>query len=129
MTGVLVDYRCTVCARCVEHRVGSPPPGELPCTRCGAVAKRKYGFRVGVGRSEPVSVDGEADHGHPHGFGTCGLLPTAARALTARLSGDERALEREFRQQERMIAEGTLVPANGVHGVPPSSAAAATSAG
>ena len=115
MTGVLIDYRCAECGYLAELRVENPRPATVQCGRCGGEARRKYGFRLGAS----PAADHAADSGHDHhdGLGTCGLLPTAARALTARLSGDERGLEREFRSQERMISEGTLDPKAGVHGL------------
>lgn len=115
MGGVLVDYRCSACGRVAEARVQTPAPSTAQCAACGGESRRRYGFRLGA-TSAPATAGGH-DHGHPDGLGTCGLLPTAARALTARLNGDERGLEREFRSQERMISEGTLDPKAGVHGL------------
>lgn len=131
MGSVLVDYACPACGSFVEHRVAAPPPGELPCAQCGAPAKRRFGFRVGsLSETRRAAAPNADAHDHPHGLGTCGLLPTAARALTARLSGDERALDREFRAQQRMISEGTLDPAGGPRGLsaPPAAEAAASAA-
>ncbi len=124
MSGVLVDYRCSACGVLAEPRVLSPAPAAVACVSCGAEARRKYGFRVGPSTA-PAAPAGGHDHDHVDGLGTCGLLPTAARALTARLSGDERGLEREFRAQERMISEGTLDPSAGVHGLTKPAAAPA----
>ncbi len=128
MGGILVDYRCRTCGTVAEQRVQHPAAAVTECARCGAEARRVYGFRLGSGRSADVAAHAPTPghgHDHPDALGTCGLLPTAARALTARLSGDERGLEREFRAQERMISEGTLTPSAGVHGLPASPSSAA----
>lgn len=121
MGGILVDYRCGGCGMVAEFRFPQPVPASVACPQCGADARRKFGFRLGAPaeKSESPHASGGHGHGHDHpdGLGTCGLLPTAARALTARLKGDERALEREFKAQERMISEGTLDPSKGVHGL------------
>ena len=116
---ILVDYRCAACGRTSERRVDAPAPSAVPCEACEGEARRRFGFRVGPARGVTGPGDRGAAAGHDHhdGLGTCGLIPTAARALTARLRGDERALEREFRAQERMVGEGTLDPAGGVHGL------------
>jgi hypothetical protein len=125
VSGVLVDYRCSDCGVLAEHRFPSPAPSAVTCSRCGGESRRKYGFRVGASAGASPSAPATG-HGHDHvdGLGTCGLLPTAVRALTARLSGDERGLEREFKSQERMISEGTLDPKAGVHGLKKPEAAA-----
>jgi len=123
MAGILIDYRCTECGFVTEQRVQHPAASVADCALCGAEARRVYSFRLGSGRSADAAAAGTSTghgHDHPDALGTCGLLPTAARALTARLSGDERGLEREFRAQERMISEGTLTPSAGVHGLPAS---------
>lgn len=97
-----------------EYRVERPAPDVMACASCSGTARRRYGFRVGPADAAAPSTPG---HEHHDGLGTCGLAPTAARALTARLRGDERSLEREFRSQERAISEGTLTPSAGVHEV------------
>jgi len=128
MGGILVDYRCGTCGLVAEQRVQHPAASSVDCTRCGAEARRVYSFRLGASTpTDATAASTSSGHGHDHpdGLGTCGLLPTAARALTARLSGDERGLEREFRAQERMISEGTLTPSAGVHGLPASPPTAA----
>ncbi|WP_214370011.1 zinc ribbon domain-containing protein [Pseudonocardia sp. H11422] len=113
--GVLVDYRCRDCGVRTEHWVARPVPDEAACGRCGAPARRQFGGALLTGAPEPKPVEprisGASGCGHGAGVpGTCTLTPTAARMLTARARGDNRALEREIAYQEKAIKAGTLDP-------------------
>lgn len=115
---MLVDYRCGDCGGLTECWVSHPPPASTGCARCGRAARRRFGGalltgRDGSGRSVAAG-SGTASSGgcgHPPGVpGTCTLVPTAARMLSARARGDHRAEDREIAYQERAIAAGTLDP-------------------
>ncbi|NMH95934.1 zinc ribbon domain-containing protein [Pseudonocardia acidicola] len=113
--GVLVDYRCRGCGARTEHWVARPVPAEAACGRCGAPARRQFGGALLTGAPEPRPVEPRTGSGgacgHAPGIpGTCTLTPTAARMLTARARGDNRALEREIAYQEKAIKAGTLDP-------------------
>ncbi|MHA6793441.1 zinc ribbon domain-containing protein [Pseudonocardia bannensis] len=113
--GVLVDYRCRDCGVRTEHWVARPVPDEAACGRCGSPARRQFGGALLTGAPEPKLVEpqmsGTGACGHAPGVpGTCTLTPTAARMLTARARGDNRALEREIAYQEKAIKAGTLDP-------------------
>jgi putative FmdB family regulatory protein len=112
---VLVDYRCRDCGVRTEYWVSCPAPDEATCARCGRQARRQFGAALLTGASEPTGREpraaGAGGCGHaPDIPGVCSLTPTAARMLTARARGDNRALEREIAYQESAINAGTLDP-------------------
>lgn len=115
---VLVDYRCPDCGTLTECWVTHPPPASTGCARCGRQARRRFGGALLTGRDgsdrSVVAGSGTAPSGgcaHDSGVpGTCTLVPTAARMLSARARGDHRAEDREIAHQERAIAAGTLDP-------------------
>jgi len=115
---MLVDYRCGDCGGLTERWVSHPPPESTGCARCGRPARRRFGGAlltgdggpdraVAAGSGPPSSGACGHDAGVP---GTCTLVPTAARMLSARARGDNRALDREMAHQERAISAGTLDP-------------------
>ncbi len=115
---VLVDYRCGDCGGLTEWWVSHPPPASTGCARCGQPARRRFGgaLLTGDGGPDRPIAAGSAPPssgrcGHDAGVpGTCTLVPTAARMLSARARGDNRALDREIAHQERAIFAGTLDP-------------------
>lgn len=114
---VIVEYRCVECRQRSERWMDTPIPALAQCRSCGSPAKRRFGGTfVGAQSSErpaasrtgpaPSTGAGCADHsGVPGG---CVLTPTAARALSARIRGDNRALEKELAYQEAGVADGSI---------------------
>ena len=94
---ILVDYRCPSCGRTAEAWVPSPAPATRSAPCCGVAARRRFGGRVLTEGAAP------AREGGPPIPGLCTLTPTAQRAMTARVRGDTRALEREIAHQESAI--------------------------
>lgn len=113
---ILVEYGCGSCGTPSDRWVQTPVPPRLACSSCGSVAKRRFGGALVAGRSAdeaqprrqqkaPAPVSGCSDHS---GMPGCVLTPTAARALSARMRKDNRALEKELAYQESAIASGHL---------------------
>lgn len=111
MSRILIDYRCPACGASTEHWSPSPIAVTRPCGRCGEQARRRFGGALLRGASPAPTGSSTTDHAcAPTLPGSCGLVPTAVRALAARARGDNRALDREFAHQEREIAAGRLDP-------------------
>jgi len=108
MNRVLVDYRCSGCGRVTESWVARPVPDTRPSPCCGAEARRRFGGSI-LGRAGTAGKPGPA----PEIPGLCTLSPTAARAMTARVRGDTRALEREIAHQEATRPTTAVTPFRG----------------
>jgi putative FmdB family regulatory protein len=123
VSAMLVDYGCRSCGQVAERWQERPVPAARTCPACGGSALRRFGGRLlgPAGSSRPGPADAPAGE-IP---GACALVPTAARALAARVRGDGRALDAEFARQERAIARGALNPAAGVVAGSPAHRAAA----
>lgn len=116
---VLIEYRCQDCGVRSERWATRPVPDKTVCTQCGRAARRLFGGALLTGAPEPARSEPRADGGGACGHapevpGVCTLTPTAARMLTARARGDNRALEREVAYQESAIKAGTLDPEGSV---------------
>ncbi|MBW0106083.1 hypothetical protein [Pseudonocardia sp. KRD291] len=97
-----------------------PLPPTTDCARCTGTARRRFGGAL-LTRSPAPDAGARTTQapaggcGHGAGVpGTCTLMPTAARMLSARARGDNRALDREIAHQESAIRAGTLDPAGPV---------------
>ncbi|RZT84200.1 hypothetical protein EV383_1037 [Pseudonocardia sediminis] len=117
---LLVEYGCPECGTRTDRWVSRPLPETADCGRCAGTARRRFGGALltrspAPSAGSPSSGDGRTPAGgcgHGAGVpGTCTLTPTAARMLSARVRGDNRALDREIAHQESAIKAGTLDPA------------------
>ncbi len=112
---ILVEYRCPDCDWRTELWAGHPLPALAECARCAHPARRQFGGALLTRSAAPAPTPDVTDGGRcGHGAGvpaTCTLIPTAARMLSARARGDNRALDREIAHQESAIEAGTLDPA------------------
>lgn len=116
---ILVEYRCPDCDWRTERWVEHPLPSLSACARCARPARRQFGGALLARSAAPAAAASPpaASGGCGHGAGvpgTCTLTPTAARMLSARARGDNRALDREIAYQESAIKAGTLDPAGPV---------------
>ncbi len=123
---VPVDYRCTACGACTEHRVAQPIPPRRACDACGRPARRLFSIPR-VARAAAEAGASRAGHAHDVPL-ACTLTETAARMLSARARADNRALEREIAYQESSIKAGTLDPTSSVVTTFPGGPAASTRA-
>jgi hypothetical protein len=107
---VLADYACPACGQRTEHWVERPIPTTRACPACDGPARRRFTLAA-LGSSATEGHD-TRQTGHEHAAvpGGCVLSPTAARALSARARGDNRALDRELAHQESAIRDGRLDP-------------------
>jgi hypothetical protein len=107
---VLIDYRCKTCGVLAEVWADTPAPDRRPCAVCGADSVRRIGggalLRAGA-RASPQPPSGCVADAVP---GACALIPEAAGMLSARLSGDQRRIQRAVARQERAIEAGRLDP-------------------
>jgi hypothetical protein len=87
------------------------------------VTRRRFGASLIGGAGRGADRPGTGSAGEVPG--ACTLVPTAARALSARVRGDGRALDAEFRRQERAISRGALDPTGSVVAASPAHRAAA----
>lgn len=112
---ILIDYHCGSCGTQSEQWVHRPVAAQSTCGACGAIAHRRFSAAAllaeaptSAAPTAPAGGHSCADHrGVP---GSCTLTPTASRMLSARASGDQRAVDRELARQESAIAAGTLDP-------------------
>lgn len=115
---ILVEYRCPDCDWRTERWADHPLPALADCARCARPARRRFGGALLARSPAPPAPSAPASPGgcgHGAGVpGTCTLIPTAARMLSARSHGDNRALDREIAHQESAIRAGTLDPAGPV---------------
>lgn len=112
---ILVDYRCGSCDTQTERWAHQPVASQSTCGVCGATAHRRFSGAALLAEAQTPGETAAAVRGHScvdhMGVpGSCTLTPTASRMLTARASGDQRAIERELSRQETAIAAGILDP-------------------
>lgn len=114
---ILVEYRCPDCDWRTDRWASHPLPPLADCARCARPARRQFGGALLARSASPSAhpVPERAGDGCGDGVpGTCTLIPTAARMLSARARGDNRALDREIAHQESAIKAGTLDPSGPV---------------
>lgn len=112
MAVILVDYRCRDCRVLAEYWTPSPPPQEMSCHLCGAVAKRVFAGLKLVGSTRETAGEaprvarqgGSGCAAHPALPGMCTLTESAARMLSARARNDTKAIESELARQEKAAA-------------------------
>jgi putative FmdB family regulatory protein len=111
---ILVDYRCTSCGQTRESRVPSPPPQVQACGRCGAEAQRLF---AAVGLTGGKSSAGRDQYeGHTDVIGSCAMHPEVSNVWSARISGDERKLDKALAKQEKFLQSTGLAPNQLAHG-------------
>lgn len=117
---ILVDYRCTSCGQTKESRLPSPPPQMQACGHCGALARRLFaavgltGGKPSAGRDQHEGPTGQG--GHADVIGSCAMHPEVSNVWSARVSGDERELDKALAKQEKFLQSTGLTPDQLAHG-------------
>lgn len=123
---ILVDYACHHCGHRWERLVRRPAPDISECARCSGASRRMISAAGLIGKAVAASDTTTAHRNtstpacrtNPLIPGLCHIDPSAAPALIARATGDNRTLDRELARQEKTYKENpaAIVDPIGGHG-------------
>jgi predicted nucleic acid-binding Zn ribbon protein len=101
---VIVDFLCATCGTTAERVVSSPPPASAACDACGGAARRLFsgvGLLRGAAAPRPAARSAGCAGGAVPG--ACTMHPEVASVWSARVRGDNRALDAALESQDRFL--------------------------